>query len=624
MCGILGAIGVRENQTAALNSISHRGPDDFGEYLDEARGVYLGHRRLSIIDLSAAGRQPMELANDSLVITFNGEIYNFRDLKQQFFRGAHFASGTDTEVILHLYRKFGAKTPQFLRGMFAFGLYDKAAQELFLCRDRLGIKPLYYYHKDNLFAFSSELAPIKQMPDVDLEIDPMGLDYYFNYGYIPSPFTAYKHIRKLRPGHFLRFDVARDAVRSIAPYWQLKNAVGKVRFASEEEWLVALEDKIREAVRLRLMSDVPLGAFLSGGLDSSLMVALMAEMMQQPVKTFTIGFDYEQYDERVYAEAVARRYETEHHVEIVKPDTLAILPRLIQSFGEPFFDKSAIPTYYVSEIARKNVTVALSGDGGDEVFAGYTRYARMHRYAYLKGIPVPVRKVIQHLGKYLPQSLPGYGFLQRLPYDNVQLYREMHSCFPGSEQAGLYTDAFKRLLQNQENDYYQQILDEQNGLAQEVVTQLQLIDLHSYMPEDILTKVDRMSMLHSLETRVPLIDHELVEMAYSCPASIRYKNRTLKYIIKRILQDKVPREVIQHKKQGFGVPLPMWFRNEMKAFTQAQIDKTRDDAFINHNYVQKIFDMHQKGGRNFSKYLYTILIYQTWRTLEREKAASLS
>jgi asparagine synthase (glutamine-hydrolysing) len=500
--------------------------------------------------------------------------------------------------------------------MFAFGIYDKGNDEIFLCRDRLGIKPLYYYHKDGKFAFASELSALKVIPGIDLEIDPIGLDYYFTYGYIPAPFSAYKFIRKLPPAHVLVYDISRRDIREIKPYWRIRDAIQSQPYNSEQDWIDAIEGKIAEAIKLRLMSDVPLGVFLSGGLDSSLVVSLMADMLEQPVKTFTIGFEDEEYDERSYAESVARRYRTEHHVEVVKPDAIEILPQLIKAFGEPFYDKSAIPTYYLSKMARKHVTVVLSGDGGDEVFAGYTRYSRMHRYAYLSGIPIIIRKIIQHLGMYLPKHLPGYGFLQRLGYDKFRLYQEMHSCFPVHEQEQLYSEYFKNILRKEEKNFYQRIIEEQDGFEKSFITQLQLIDLHSYLPEDILTKVDRMSMLHSLETRVPLLDHELIELVYACPPSILFKNRTLKYIIKTILQDKVPSEIVQHKKQGFGVPLPIWFRNELKNLTESLIDKSKSDPFINNNFVNHLFHLHQKGGRNFSRHLYAILFYLYWRSAE--------
>lgn len=614
MCGILGTVGFKEHPPESLSSLSHRGPDDWGDFFDAANNVYLGHRRLAIIDLSTAGRQPMKLPDGPITITYNGEVYNFNILKERYLNDTHLLSKTDTEVILHLYQKFGYRTPELLRGMFALGIYDQHKAELFLCRDRLGIKPLYYYQKEGKFAFASELSALKLLPEIDLEIDPIGLDYYFTYGYIPAPFSAYKYIRKLKPAHRLIYDSARGEIRTIEPYWRLNNAIELQAFSSEQDWVAAIEEKITESVRLRLVSDVPLGVFLSGGLDSSLVVALMSGMLDRPVKTFTIGFDYQKYDERLYAKSVAEHCATEHHVEIVQPEAMAILPELIRTFGEPFFDPSAIPTYYVAKIARKHITVALSGDGGDEVFAGYSRYARMYRYLHLSGIPLPVRKIIQYLGRHLPRHWPGYGFLQRQGYDKVRLYHEMHASFLPYEKESLYSEEFQSSLRKEEETFYQRIIEEQDGFDEEIITQLQLIDLHSYLPEDILTKIDRMSMLHSLETRVPLLDHELVELAFSCPAAIRFKEKNLKYLIKKILLGKVPDEILVHKKQGFGVPLADWFRKDLKEFMRSLLAESQTDRFINDRFVRQMFDLHQKGGRDFSRKLYAILFYKYWQT----------
>jgi asparagine synthase (glutamine-hydrolysing) len=615
MCGILGAVGFTHNLSESLNSLALRGPDDFGEFFDEKKEVYLGHRRLSILDLSEAGRQPMRLNGANIYVTYNGEVYNFQSIKAQYFSDARFQSHTDTEVILRLYQAFGHQTPKYLRGMFALGLYNQDKGELFLCRDRLGIKPLYYYQKGGKFAFASELSALKSLANVDLEIDPIGLDYYFTYGYIPAPFSAYRHIRKLKPAHTLVYDTSRREIRDIAPYWQLTDSVTPRHYASEREWLEVIDDKIEDAVKSHLISDVPLGVFLSGGLDSSLIVSKMAKLMDRPVKAFTIGFEAQKYDERIYAESMAKYCGAEHHVEVVSPDATAILPQVVNSFGEPFSDASALPTYFVSKISRKYVTVALSGDGGDEIFAGYTRYGRMHQYAYLNGIPLKIRKIVQHLGKYLPEHLPGYGFLQRQGHDYLGLYQEMNSCFPTYEREQLYTEDFKRSLKREEKNLYQNIIESQNGFEHELITQLQLADLYSYLPEDVLTKVDRMSMLHSLETRVPLLDHELVELAFSCPAAIRYKAKNLKYVIKKILAGKVPNEILVHKKQGFGVPFVYWFRNELKTFIASIIEKNNDDPFIDDQYVRHMFNLHQKGGRNFGARLYAILFYKCWRAL---------
>jgi asparagine synthase (glutamine-hydrolysing) len=616
MCGILGFAGFDADATEALHSLAHRGPDDYGEYADRKNHVFLGHRRLSILDLSRSGRQPMATDDGCIHITYNGETYNFRALQESFLREVPFRSKTDTEVILQLYRKFGSRTPQYLRGMYAFGIYDKVRGEFLLCRDRIGIKPLFYYEKGNQFAFASELASLKALPGLDLEIDPMALDYYFTYGYIPAPFSAYKYIRKLKRAHLLIYDIRKRSIRTVEPYWRLQDSVTSQPDWTEAQWLAAIEEKIRESIRLHLISDVPLGAFLSGGLDSSLVVSRMAQTLDRPVQTFTIGFENKEYDESRYAESVAKHCATEHLMERVTPDAAAILPQAVWSFGEPFGDPSAIPTYCVAQMARKSVTVVLSGDGGDEVFGGYERYARMHGYAWLRHVPIPLRKLVQHAGSFLPEHIRGYGFLQRQAYDRIRLYHEMHSRFQRAQREQLYTEDFRRALLRDETEFFERLLDEHRGLDDELITQLQIIDLHSYLPEDVLTKVDRMSMLHGLETRVPLLDHELVELVFACPPAIRFKARNLKYLVKRLLAGTVPDDVLAHRKQGFGVPLSHWFRRELRPALAGMAETAVADPVIRAEYVRELAARHQRGGRNFGDALYCILFYQCWRASE--------
>lgn len=616
MCGIFGSVGFGTNLRARLDAMQHRGPDASGEYFNPARNLYLGHRRLSILDLSDAGRQPMCTNDQSLHVTYNGEIYNFIDIKKNLFNDQEFFSQTDTEVLLHLYSKYGCDMPQHLRGMFAFGVYDETKGELFLCRDRVGIKPLYYYLKGTQFAFASELEAIKTLPGVDLEIDPLGLDQYFSLGYIPAPYSAYRYIKKLPPAHFLRYNLKRNEVTEIALYWNLNERVscGGNLFASEPEWIDALETKIKECVRIRLISDVPLGAFLSGGVDSSLVVATMAGMTDKPVKTFTVGFPYQEFDERLYAGEVSRKYQTDHYEEIVHPEALALLPRLVRSFGEPFADSSAIPTYYVSKIARKNVTVALSGDGGDEVFAGYTRYLRAHRYSALSRIPYPLRALGRVAGRHLPRQMKGYGFLQRQGFrDILQVYSQFNSFFPHDEKVKLYGPELKKALAREEKHLFEEVMDKHPNLSKDLMTKLQCVDLHCYLPDDILTKVDRMSMLNSLEARVPLLDHELIEMALSCPVSIRFKSNELKYILKQILAKHMPRDFIVRRKQGFSLPVDTWFRGDWRNALQGLCEDAGEDPYINNHYINDLLNVHQKCGRGFGNLLYSLLFYKHWQ-----------
>lgn len=614
MCGIFGAIGFKDTSSLPLQSLIHRGPDDFGEYIYKDKQLYLGHRRLSIIDLSRSGRQPMKLNDDNLFIIYNGEFYNYLDIKNQFFSDSYFQSKTDTEVILHLYKKFNYRTPEYMRGMFAFCIYDKDKNELYLCRDRCGIKPLYYYFKDGFFAFSSELCAFKLLNEVNLEIDPIGLDHYFSFGYIPSPLSSYKYIRKLSPGTFLIYDIEKKSIKNIQSYWNVCEKVKNHNYNNEKEWIENIESKIKESAAMHLISDVPVGVFLSGGIDSSIIVSKVSEVSTQPVKTFTIGFENKYFDERYFANIVSQRFKTEHKTEVVNPDAIEILPRLLSSFGEPFSDSSAIPTYYVSKMARKHVTVVLSGDGGDEVFSGYDVYKRMYKYLYLSRIPISFRRFLGNIGKYLPSHIKGYGFLQRQAYSNIELYLQMVCCFSEQQKEGLYSADFKNMLARSKINLFQQIIDENHCQGKELITKLQVIDLNSYLPDDILTKVDRMSMQTSLETRVPLLDHELIELVFACPAEIRFKSNTLKYILKSILSKYLPTEVICRRKQGFAVPLSTWFRNELTGYYNNLINNLKSDSFIDYRYARYLFDLHQKKGRDFSKYLYNIMVYKYWES----------
>lgn len=613
MCGIFGSVGFESSSRDSLQKIKHRGPNDWGEYVDKDASIYLGHQRLSVIDLSSAGRQPMGLADGNYYITYNGEVYNFLELRKEYLRSEKFHSNTDTEVILRMFNLFGLKTPQFLRGMFAFSVYDKFKNEIMLCRDRIGIKPLYYYCKDGKFAFASELSALKSIKGIDLEINHLGLDYYFRFGYIPAPFSAYKYIKKLKPGNTIIYDLNRKEMRSEEPFWELKKSVKSHSGLSESDWLERISSKIEESVKLRLVSDVPLGAFLSGGLDSSLIVMTMAKIIKESLKTFTIGFDYHAYDERMYAELIAEQFKTDHHVEVVKPNAMGIVPLLVDSFGEPFADSSAIPTYYVAKMAKKHVTVALSGDGGDEIFAGYQRYSRVHNYGCLRYVPLKIRKLIGSLGRVLPQEMSGHGFLRRQAFcDNTDLYQTMNTSFYSSGSAGIYNREFINNLEHEGNHFFQSILDKHSGPDKKLITQLQLIDLFSYLPDDVLTKVDRTSMANSLEVRVPLLDHELVEMAFSCPADIRFKLKRLKNIVKTLLADNVSADVLQHKKQGFGVPVGQWFRNEWKPLMYEMIENTKNDPVVDNNVLKNIFQCHLTGKRDFGRELYTVFFYKYW------------
>lgn len=567
MCGIAGFVSPRPIQRSVLQTmtrtLSHRGPDDEALWLSEAaRGdgtalsgrVGLAQRRLAILDLSPSGRAPMPNDDRSLWITYNGEVFNFQSIRQELENaGFSFRTGTDTEVIVKAYEHWGRDCLQHFVGMFAFAIWDFRRRVLFAARDRLGIKPLYYLWRQGDFAFASELKAIRPYPGFEGSIDRAALAQYLRFQYVPSPSSIYESVRKLPPGHWL--EVAGGQL-TIQRYWDpVAIAARSVEDRPEEENLERLEALLSEAVRLRMIADVPLGAFLSGGVDSSTVVALMQESASGPVKTFSIGFREADTDESGYARAVASHLRTDHHERIcTTQDALELIPLIPRYYDEPFGDSSAIPTMLVSRFAREHVTVSLSGDGGDELFWGYSRYFAHASLKRLLGLPAWIRQAASAITPLLPRG--------RL--------RSAASLLKGDPEADQYlrwveffqSEAITRLLGQPAEvpDLYRDALRRLDSGRRDAVS---VLDLVSYLPEDILTKVDRASMAFSLEARVPLLDHRVVEFALTVPFSQKYRNGRGKQLLRRVLYRRVPRQLIERPKMGFAIPLGKWLRGEL-------------------------------------------------------------
>lgn len=614
MCGIAGIIHADRSASvdpgaihAMCDAIVHRGPDDEGVYANGPVG--LGMRRLSIIDLEG-GHQPVHNEDKTVWVVFNGEIYNFPELRPELEkRGHRFYTHTDTEVIVHLYEEHGARCVEKLRGMFAFAIFDEKKNRLLLARDRLGIKPLHYADSGGQLLFGSEMKSIlAAAPDLK-QIDHEGLLQYIYFGYIPDPLTAFKSIRKLPPGHVLEWA---DGERKITQYWDLP-AYGSHPLRSEEECLAELEARLAEAVRIRLIADVPLGALLSGGVDSSLVVALMARASSRPVKTFSIGFTRQDFNEAPHARLVAERFGAEHHELMVEPQIGETLDALTRSLEEPFGDSSMIPTYHISRLARRHVTVALSGDGGDELFCGYERYGAYARRQIFENIPQPVWSAYRKwLFPLIPRSSPGrkLAYHVSLPWD--ERYLDLVAFVPSFErQTRLLSEDFRALADPL--DVFRLHLE--HAQSKDPLGKILYLDAKTYLPADILTKVDRMSMAASLEARVPLLDHHFVELATSLPSAWKLRGTSQKFILKKLAERVgIPKEVIYRPKQGFAMPLVHWIREEFKQeLPRLLLEKrTLDRGYFEPDGVKKLISEHLSGSRDHSARIWRLLILELW------------
>ncbi len=598
-------------------SIKHRGPDDEGIYLKPNIG--LGSRRLKIIDLEG-GHQPISNESGKIWLVFNGEIYNFLELKDFLIkRGHQFKSSTDTEVIVHLYEEYGDEFVTKLRGMFAFALWDDEKEKLYLVRDRLGQKPLYYAVVNGGVVFASEITPILQDDNIPRAIDFEALDDYFTYQFIPSPKTIFQAIRKIPPAHML---VCTPYEQHQRCYWSLECIDSEVKVKDESYYIDRVRFLLEEAVKLRLISDVPLGAFLSGGIDSSAIVGIMCSLSSREVKTFSIGFPDGSYNELPYARLAAERFGTQHHEFEVRYNAVEIASLLVKHFGEPFADSSAIPVYYISRMAREYITVALSGDGGDEVFGGYRRYQARRLAEVFNRLPKVMRKkVINNIAAKFPESTAYYGNSLVKKFKRFLEYAEVVDEYPAFSWSPLFTPTDKQSLYSREfqraitgYNTYQYVEKYFNSLNSDTVTRMIWMDLLTYLPGDILTKVDRMSMAVSLEVRNPFLDHKLVEFASTIPVDMKLKRLTTKYILKKALSDILPQEIIHRRKQGFVVPLGGWFKNDLREYVRGVIlsDDEPNHSILDINFVENIFKSHLEGRRDYSYHIWCLFILHLW------------
>lgn len=623
MCGIVGAFNFRSGRPVeqALvhqmnEQIVHRGPDDEGLHTDAELGI--GMRRLSIIDLDS-GRQPVFNEDESIAVVFNGEIYNFQEIRRELEEKGHqFRTRSDTEVIVHLYEELGEEFPTRLNGMFAIALWDSRKRKLVLVRDRLGVKPLYYAWTRDGIVFGSELKCVLQADGVERDVDHQALYHYFTLGYIPHPFTIYRQVRHLPPA--TRLVASRDGTAENR-YWTLRQKIDTSLDRREAgERLRAL---LVDAVRIRMISDVPLGAFLSGGLDSSIAVALMAQQSSTPVKTFHIDFEDKNFSERDFARSVSKRYKTEHHEFVVQPSAVQVLDDLVRHFDEPFADSSAIPTYYVSKLTREHVTVALAGDGGDESFGGYTRYQRiLARY----NLPAPVRAVAGYIGaaaqRCLPRASPGKRYLGSLGMDNGRFFSVGTS---ESQSRDLFAGDFLRTL-NGTSTYEMMREHLEAADMSDPLAPFAFLDLHRYLPDDILTKVDRMSMAHSLEVRAPFLDYRVVEFAAGMPAAWKIGDAGTKLILKDVFATDLPDEVLQPRKRGFSIPLADWLRGDLLPELDDAIQDANASAsgILNMREIQAMRNEHVSGARNWASELWRFLFFERWWSSHRALAEAAS
>ena len=624
MCGIAGILetnAARDIDRAALARMNqaqfHRGPDEGAMHLEA--GIGLAHRRLAIIDVTT-GQQPLFNEDRSVVIVFNGEIYNYAELIPELVALGHvFHTRSDTEVIVHAWEAWGRDCVKRLRGMFAFALWDRKQQTLFLARDRLAVKPLYYaWLADGSFIFGSELKSLLAHGGMARDMDPLAVEEYFALGYVAEPRTIFRQAFKLAPAHTL--SVRRgEPVEAPQPYWDVRftldNRIGVDDACAE------LDARLQESVRLRMISEVPLGAFLSGGVDSSAVVATMAGLSNEPVNTCSIAFDDPAFNEAAFAQTVADRYRTNHHVETVQIDDFDLIDTLARQYDEPYADSSAIPTYRVCQLARKHVTVALSGDGGDESFGGYRRY-RLHlmEERMRAALPLAVRKpIFSALARaypkadWAPRMFRAKTTFQGIARTSVQAYFHTMSILSDPMRERLFSPQFKRELGGYSA---QQVFDRHAERAQtdDPLALIQYLDLKTYLVGDINTKVDRASMAHSLEVREPLMDHELVEWLATLPSALKIRGQEGKFLLKKAMEPRLPDEILYRPKMGFSVPLARWFRGPLKERVRRAVlgPRLAETGWFDRGYLEHLIDAHQSGARDYSAPLWTLLMFEAF------------
>jgi asparagine synthase (glutamine-hydrolysing) len=636
MCGITGFFNYFSDDSEQticrmISTLITRGPDSQGTWLDRESGIAFGHRRLAILDLSPEGHQPMKSPSGRYIITFNGEIYNYRQIKADLEKlGYKFRGGSDTEVMLAAFEEWGIKDAvcKFI-GMFAFGLWDREEKVLYLGRDRVGEKPLYYGWLGRTFVFASELKALKQHPSWQGEIDRHALGLFFKYNYVPTPHTIYEGVYKLLPGTILTINREKIAVLpEPQPYWSLASVIesGKNRplVGNESETIDRLEALLKDTISQQMISDVPIGAFLSGGVDSSTTVAIMQSLSPQPVKTFTIGFTEEFYNEAPYAAAIAKHLGTDHTELYVTPEQAnAVIPKLSTIYDEPFADSSQIPTILVSQLARSHVTVSLSGDAGDELFGGYNRYFLGEKFQNnILPIPLALRQLgntaISSLSpqqwdrivKTLNISYPTPGDrLHKLASilscrDEWSFYDRLASCWQNSQNPVIAATPSTHPLINYDTGYN----------SGNFVSEMMAADTLTYLPDDILVKVDRASMSVSLESRIPFLDRRIIEFAWSLPLSMKLRDNQTKWILRQILYKYVPKEAIERPKQGFGIPIDRLLRTDLCDWSEALLDRHKIESagYLNYPLIRQKWEEHQSGLRNWQHHLWGVLMFQSW------------
>ncbi len=632
MCGIVGLINkqLTDNQwqndlQLYVNTLTHRGPDAQGIWYDGAKGIGFGHRRLSIVDLSQNGHQPMDSNSGRYTITFNGEIYNYREIKEELIALGHrFKSTSDTEVILGALEEWNLlDAVEKFNGMFAMGVYDRELEVIHLIRDRMGIKPLYYCYTNGIFMFGSELKPFKRNSRIKLEVSRNNLTQFFRLGYLPVPMTVYKNVFKIPPGTIYTFNMETGNTYQMT-YWSLEDIFRRADHSayrlSEEETLEQLEGILSDAIECRMIADVPLGAFLSGGIDSSLVVALMQKLDRRKVKTFSIGFREKGYNEAHHAASVANYLGTEHQeLYVSDQDALNIIPKLKYYYDEPFADPSQVPTFLLSQMTRENVTVSLSGDGGDELFLGYDRYLNNQKiWSRLKWIPTGLRK---KLGYFL-QSPRGASLYKNWFSDPTMIkpnrYGEMissssfHDYYINSVSAFVKPDQLFNPFMEESGLKNTQM---ESPMSENILEDMMLTDMALYLPDDILVKVDRASMAHGLEARVPLLDYHMIEFAINLPLKYKYKNGKSKYILRQLLNKHLPRQLYEREKMGFGMPLSRWLRGPLKDWTHDLLNpsKIKNQGILNQDYVQKVWSVFRQGDTTYlEKHMWCLLVFQLW------------
>lgn len=643
MCGIAGACWTPDGDPVSpetlkrmTGALRHRGPDDEGFYhSSESDGnshqvaCGLGHRRLSIIDLSG-GHQPLSNEEGTVWIAFNGEVYNYRELRPGLEAAGHrFATETDTEVIVHLYEEYGPECVSYLRGMFAFAIWDARRGELFLARDRLGQKPLFYRAESHRLTFASELKSLLQVPGAPREIDPASIDLFLTYQYVPHPRSILHGYSKLPPAHWALFD---GSSLKIQRYWSppysfrepptlADESMRESESWSPQRWQQQLRKTLTEAVRLRMRSDVPLGAFLSGGIDSTIIAGLMQQLSDKPIHTFSIGFPIAEFDERSYAREAARHLGTNHHEYLVEPSALAMLPRLIWQYDEPFGDSSAVPTMYLSEVTRREVTVSLSGDGGDELFAGYNRYQAVRLAGWLDWMPRTLRQVFGWpIWKRLPGATRRGSIVRRATRFGAAIARSPElrylrwiGIFDDEARSDLYTDAFRDRLADHDASWF---IQESYAACpdRDFVTRTTCADVLSYLPCDILTKVDIASMTYGLEARSPFLDHHVAELAARMPIELKIQGAKGKRILIDTFRDLLPESIQNRGKMGFGVPIDHWFRDELRSLLEETLldERTFERGYFRPDALRRLVDEHVSGTQDHAYRLWNLVCLEQW------------